>query len=82
MSFKQLGVNDKVLSTDSITGTVWSGNNTTLTTYFTNSVQPVSNTCNFYTHFYNTQSVFNTGDLGSEISLGGIFCNRVFSSQN
>ena len=82
MSFKQLGVNDKVLSTDSITGTVWSGNNTTLTTYFTNSVQTVSNTGNFYTHVYNTQSGFNTADVQFDIAYadkdgsGSIFYNN------
>ena len=82
MSFKQLGVNDKVLSTDSITGTVWSGNNTTLTTYFTNSVQTVSNTGQFYTHVYNTQSGFNTADVQFDIAYadkdgsGSIFYNN------
>ena len=82
MSFKQLGVNDKVLSTDSITGTDWSANNTTLNTYFTNSIQTVSNTGQFYTHVYNTQSGFNTADIQFDIAYadkdgsGSIFYNN------
>ena len=50
MSFKPLTDTDKVISTDAITGTVWSGNAPTLATMFTSSVQAASNTGQYYLH--------------------------------
>ena len=72
MSFKQLQVNDKVVSTDSITGTVWSANLTTLNLFFTSSGQAGGNTGEFYTHVYNTQSSFETADVQFDIA----YCDK------
>jgi hypothetical protein len=72
MSFKQLQVNDKVVSTDSITGTVWSANLTTLNLFFTSSGQAGGNTGEFYTHVYNTQSSFGTADVQFDIA----YCDK------
>ncbi len=52
MGFKRFDPEDLVISTDSITATVWSNNTPTLTTFFTASSQALSNTGQYYYHVY------------------------------
>ena len=53
MGFKRFDPEDLVISTDSITATVWSNNTPTLTTFFTSTSQTLSNTGQYYYHVYN-----------------------------
>ena len=82
MSFKQLTTQDKVISTDAITGTVWSGNAPTLTTMFTSSVQDASNTGQYYLHVYQTGSNLSTSAVQFDIAYadqlgsGSLFYNN------
>lgn len=52
MSFEKLNSGDVVISVDSIAGTVWSGNEPTLTTAFTSSTQEADTTGDFYLNVY------------------------------
>jgi hypothetical protein len=56
MAFKRFDPEDFVVSSDSITSTLWSTGNPTLTTFFTSSVQAVSSAGNYYLSIYNTSS--------------------------
>tara|TARA_Y100000592_G_C5446336_1_gene306206 strand:+ start:477 stop:1502 length:1026 start_codon:yes stop_codon:yes gene_type:complete len=82
MSFKQLQTTDKVISTDAITGTVWSGNAPTLTNMFTSSVQYASNTGQYYIHVYQTSSNDPTSAVqfdiayGDKVGSGSLFFNN------
>ena len=48
MAFKQLDPEDFVVSSDSVTSTVWSGNSPSLNTYATNGLNFTSSVQNFY----------------------------------
>ncbi len=56
MAFKRFDPEDFVVSNDSITSTLWSTGNPTLTTFYTNSVQEASSAGNYYLSIYNTSS--------------------------
>ena len=56
MSFKPLSPTDFIINTDSVTATVWSNNNPTLTSYFTSSIQVATNTGQYYYSVYQTAS--------------------------
>jgi hypothetical protein len=56
MSFKRLDAEDIVISSDSITATLWSTDSPTLTTFFTNSIQEASSTGDYYLSIYQTSS--------------------------
>ena len=70
MSFKTFDSQDIVVSADSVTGTVWSGNKPRLTQFFTSSVQAASQTGNFYLHVYNTGSSDATAAVQFDIAYG------------
>jgi len=57
MSFKRFDPEDFVVSSDSITSTLWSTGTPTLTSFFTSSVQVASSAGNYYLSIYNTSSV-------------------------
>jgi hypothetical protein len=57
MSFKRLDPEDLVISSDSITSTLFSNNVPTLTTFFTSSVQEASSTGNYYLDIYPSSSL-------------------------
>ena len=67
-AFTQFGTSDIINSIDSITGTVWSGNQPRLTVAFTSSVQNASNTGNFYVHVYQTSSANTTAAVQFDIA--------------
>ena len=55
-SFKQLQPSDFVISSDSVSGTLWSTGNPTLTTFFTSSTQAASSAGDYYLSVYQTGS--------------------------
>ena len=56
MSFKRLDAEDFIVSSDSITSTLWSTDSPTLTTFFTNSIQEAGSSGNYYLSIYQTSS--------------------------
>lgn len=56
MAFKSLDPQDFVVSSDSITSTLWSTNHPTLTQFFTSSVQAAGSSGDYYLKIYNTSS--------------------------
>jgi hypothetical protein len=59
MSFKRLEADDFVVSSDSITSTLWSTDLPTLTEFYTSSVQAAGSSGNFYLSVYQTSSLTN-----------------------
>jgi hypothetical protein len=55
-SFKQLQPSDFVISSDSVSGTLWSTGNPTLSTFFTSSTQAASSAGDYYLSVYQTGS--------------------------
>ena len=55
-SFKTLQPSDFVISSDSVSGTLWSTGNPTLSTFFTSSTQAASSAGDYYTSVYQTGS--------------------------
>ncbi len=70
MGYKQIQPDDLVISTDSVTGTVWSANSPTLTTFFTSSTQVSANTGKYYYNIYNTASTISTSEVQFGVSYG------------
>jgi len=56
MSFKRFENDDFVVSSDSITSTLWSTDSPTLTEFYTSSVQDAGSSGNFYLSIYQTAS--------------------------
>tara|TARA_R110000787_G_scaffold186255_1_gene297793 strand:- start:251 stop:1261 length:1011 start_codon:yes stop_codon:yes gene_type:complete len=56
MSFKRFDSEDFIVSSDSITSTLWSTNSPTLTEFYTSSVQAAGSSGNFYLSVYQTAS--------------------------
>ena len=71
MGFKRFDPEDLVVSTDSVTATVWSNNAPNLTTFFTSSIQTTSNTGQFYYHIYQSE----TGSADSAVQFDIAYCN-------
>ncbi len=71
MGFKRFDPEDLVISTDSITATVWSNNTPTLTSFFTSTSQTLSNTGQYYYHVYNLAS----SDPSAAIQFDIAYCD-------
>ena len=56
MSFKAFETDDFVVSADSITAGLWTGNQPTLTAFFTSSTQVASSNGEYYINVYNSES--------------------------
>jgi hypothetical protein len=69
MSFKRFDPEDFVVSSDSITSTLWSNGIPELTTFFTNSIQIASSAGNYYT------SVYNNSSIDAEIQFDIVYCD-------
>ena len=69
MSFKRLDPEDFVVSSDSITSTLWSNGVPTLSTFFTNSIQAASSAGNYYL------SVYNTSSTTQEVQFDIVYCD-------
>jgi len=75
MSFKRLDPEDFVVSSDSITSTLWSTDNPTLTSFYTSSVQEASTAGNFYLSVYQTSST----DVNAAVQFDIVYCDAVGS---
>ena len=68
MAFKRFDPEDFVVSSDSITSTLWSTGVPTLNTFFTNSVQAVGSSGNYYLSIYQTSSALSTAQVQFDIA--------------
>ena len=68
MSFKRLDPEDFVVSSDSITSTLWSTNAPILSQFFTSSVQEAGSSGDFYLAVYQTASTFTEATPQFEIA--------------
>ena len=75
MSFKRLDAEDFVVSSDSITATLWSTGNPTLTSFYTSSVQEAGSSGNFYLSVYQTSST----DSNASVQFDIVYCDAVGS---
>lgn len=67
-SFKQLEADDFVISSDSISATLWSTGNPTLTSFYTSSTQYASAAGNYYLSVYQTGSSEDTAEVQFDIA--------------
>jgi hypothetical protein len=72
MSFKRLDPEDFLVSSDSITSTMWSTGVPTLTSFFTSSVQIASSAGNFYYSVYQTSSLASNAEVQFDIAYADI----------
>lgn len=69
MAFKRFDPEDFVVSSDSITSTLWSNGSPTLSTFFTSSTQAASSAGNYYL------SVYNTSSADQEVQFDIVYCD-------
>jgi hypothetical protein len=69
MAFKRFDPEDFVVSSDSVTSTLWSNGVPTLSTFVTSSTQAASSAGNYYL------SVYNTSSLDQEIQFDIVYCD-------
>ena len=70
MAFKRLDPEDFVVSSDSVTSTVWSNNSPALNTFFTSSVQREGSSGPYYLSVYQTGSEDATAAIQFQIAYG------------
>lgn len=70
MSFKRLDPQDFVISADSITSTLWSGDQPTLSTFFTSSQQEDGSSGDYYLSIFQTASADSTAKVQFDIAYG------------
>jgi hypothetical protein len=75
MSYKRFDAEDFVVSTDSITSTLWSTGNPTLTEFYTSSIQEGGSSGNYYLAIYQTSS----NDSNSKIQFDVVYCDSLGS---
>lgn len=75
MGFKRLESEDLVISTDSVTATVFSNNSPTLASFQTSSTQVASNTGQYYYHVYQTASTLTEAEVQFDVA----YCDSVGS---
>jgi hypothetical protein len=68
MAFKRFDPEDFVVSSDSITSTLWSTGAPTLTQFFTSSVQEAGSSGNYYLAVYQTASTLSTAQSQFDIA--------------
>jgi hypothetical protein len=68
MAFKRFDPEDFVVSSDSITSTMWSTGAPTLSTFFTSSVQEAGSSGNYYLSIYQTASNLSTAEVQFDIA--------------
>ena len=69
MSFKRFDPEDFVVSSDSITSTLWSSGTPTLSTFFTSSIQEQSSAGKYYL------SIYNTSSADQEVQFDVVYCD-------
>jgi len=70
MSFNRLAPEDFVVSSDSITATLWSAGAVSLTNFFTSSTQEAGSSGNFYLNIYQTASTDSSAEVQFAIAYG------------
>ena len=70
MSFKRFDPEDFVISSDTVTSTVWSGFQPSLNTYHTSSVQKEGSSGPYYLNVYQTGSAANGAEIQFSIAFG------------
>jgi hypothetical protein len=70
MSFNRLAPEDFVVSSDSITSTLWTGGLTSLTNFNTSSTQEAGSSGNFYLNIYQTASTNALAEVQFAIAYG------------
>lgn len=70
MSYKRFDEQDVVVSAESITSPVWTGDKTTLTTFFTSSTQTGGTTGDYYYNVYNTGSALAGSRVQFAVAYG------------
>lgn len=73
MSFNRLAPEDFVVSSDSITSTLWTGGLTSLTTFYTSSTQEAGSSGDFYLNTYQTSSTNALAEVQFAITYGNQF---------
>ena len=68
MAFKRFDPEDFVVSSDSITSTLWSTGAPTLTEFYTSSVQAAGSSGNYYLSVYQTASTLSTAQVQFDIA--------------
>jgi hypothetical protein len=72
MSFNRLAPEDFVVSSDSITGPLWTGGVTNLTTFYSSSVQEAGSSGDFYLNVYQTSSLDADAEVQFAIAYGDL----------
>jgi len=72
MSFKRYDTDDFLVSSDSITATLWSIGNPTLTEFHTSSVQEAGSSGNFYLSIYQTGSALTNTEVQFDIVYSNV----------
>jgi hypothetical protein len=75
MAFKRLDPEDFVVSSDSITSTLWSTGAPTLTDFYTSSIQEAGSSGNYYLSVYQTASTEDTAAVQFDI----VYCDSLGS---
>lgn len=75
MAFKRLDPEDFVVSSDSITSTLWSTGAPTLTDFYTSSIQEAGSSGNYYLSVYQTASTEDTAAVQFDI----VYCDSIGS---
>ncbi len=70
MAFKRLDTEDFLVSSDSITSTLWTGFLPTLNSFFTSSTQEASNAGTYYLSVYQTSSALTNAESQFAIAYG------------
>jgi hypothetical protein len=70
MALKRLDPQDFVVSSDSISATLWSGGTPTLTTFFTSSTQEAGSSGNYYLNVYQTASTDPNAAIQFAVAYG------------
>ena len=71
MAFKRFDAEDFVVSSDSITSTLWSTGTPTITSFYTSSVQEAGSSGNYYLSIYQTSSTEDTAAVQFDI----VYCD-------
>jgi len=72
MAFKRFDPEDFVISTDSITSTLWSTGAPTLTSFFTSSIQEAGSSGNYYLSIYQTSSTLTSAQVQFDVVYADI----------
>jgi hypothetical protein len=72
MAFNRLAPEDFVVSADPVTSPLWSGNNPTLTAFYSSSIQEAGSSGNFYLNVYQTASTSTDAEIQFAITYGDV----------